>query len=202
MLQLQWDFSMSGGQTPDPLEMVRRMNVSEEDPEPKSRRSTVKIREMEIDDIAHVFHLGERLFTAESAPNTYRTWDEYEVIELFYGDVEFCLVAVKDEQIVGFVLGTTITKTHSAWKYGHLVWLGVDPAFQRKGVAEKLFRRFKDVMLKHDVRMLVVDTDAENLPALRLFRRLGFGNPKQHIYLTMNMAGERQLMKRRTNGGN
>jgi len=190
------------GTAPDLLGKIGFMTASAEDPEPKSRRSSIKIREMEIDDIAQVFHLGEKLFTVESAPNTYRTWDEYEVIELFYGDVEFCLVAVKDEKIVGFILGTTITKTHSAWKYGHLVWLAVDPALQRKGVAEKLFRRFKDVMLKHDVRMLVVDTDAENLPALRLFRRLGFGNPKQHIYLTMNMAGERQLMKKKANGGN
>lgn len=175
--------------------------ASTEEDAARPKRPAIKIREMEIDDIAQVFHLGEKLFTAESAPNTYRTWDEYEVIELFYGDVEFCLVAVLGEKIVGFVLGTTITKTHSAWKYGHLVWLAVDPPFQGKGIAEKLFKRFKDVMLKHDVRMLVVDTDAENLPALRLFRRLGFGNPQQHIYLTMNLAGERQLMRKRSNGG-
>ncbi len=37
------------------------------------------------------------------------------------------------------------------------------PAYQRKGIAEKLFRRFKDIMLKNDVRMLIVDTQIETL---------------------------------------
>jgi len=74
------------------------------------------------------------------------------------------------------------------------------PAYQRKGIAEKLFRRFKDIMLKNDVRMLIVDTQAENLPALHLFRKLGFGQPQEHIYLTMNVAAEHQRMKKRENG--
>jgi ribosomal protein S18 acetylase RimI-like enzyme len=166
----------------------------------KNRRHIVKIREMEIDDVAKVFHLGEKLFKAEEVPNTYRTWDEYEVIELFHGDAEFCLVAELEDEIVGFALGTTITKSHSAWKYGHLVWLGVAPEFQRLGVAQKLFNRFKDIMLKSHVRMLLVDTEAENLPALHLFRKLGFGNPQQHIYLTMNLAAESQIFKKKLNG--
>ncbi|MBN1848852.1 MAG: GNAT family N-acetyltransferase [Deltaproteobacteria bacterium] len=174
---------------------------NEESEGPKQKRPAVKIRQMEIDDIAKVFHLGETLFKAGEAPNTYRTWDEYEVIELFYGDVEFCSVAVLKKKIIGFALGSTITKSHSAWKYGHLIWLGVDPAHQQMGVAEKLFKRFKEVMLKENVRMLVVDTEAENIPALKLFRKLGFRNPQQHIYLTMNLESERQLLKKRENGG-
>ena len=61
------------GTAPDLLGKIGFMTASAEDPEPKSRRSSIKIREMEIDDIAQVFHLGEKLFTVESAPNTYRT---------------------------------------------------------------------------------------------------------------------------------
>jgi len=155
---------------------------------------------MEIDDLAQVFHLGEKLFSAEKVPNMYRTWDEFEVIELFNADSEFCLVAEMDHQIVGFALGTTITKTHSAWKYGHMVWLGVNPSLHRKGVAERLFHRFKDLMIKDGVRMLLVDTEAENLPALHFFRKLGFGNPQQHIYLNMNLAAQKLSQKRTANG--
>ena len=62
---------------------------TQEDPEQKKKRVNVAIREMEIDDIAAVFHLGEQLFTAQEVPNLYRTWDEYEVITLFQGDPEF-----------------------------------------------------------------------------------------------------------------
>jgi len=164
------------------------------------KRPVIKIREMLIDDIAIVFHMGEELFKAQEVPNMYRTWDPYEVVGLFNSDTEFCLVAEIDDDIIGFALGTTIEKSHSAWKYGYLIWLGVMPAYQRKGIAEKLFRRFKDIMLKNDVRMLIVDTQAENLPALHLFRKLGFGQPQEHIYLNMNVAAEHQRMKKRENG--
>jgi ribosomal protein S18 acetylase RimI-like enzyme len=73
----------------------------------------------------------------------------------------------------------------------------VDPAWQRAGVAEKLFHRFKDLMLEDGVRMLIVDTEAENLPALFFFRKMGFANPQEHIYLSLNLASEIQLLKKR-----
>lgn len=174
--------------------------VSEKGNPSKTRRSGVKIRLMEIDDLAEVFHLGERLFEADRFPNTYRTWDQFEIIELFHGDSEFCLVAEQDDCLVGFALGATLTKSHSAWKYGHLIWLGVDPDFQRQNVAERLFSRFRDIMLRNNVRMLLVDTEAENLPALRFFRKMGFGSPRQHIYLSMNLAAQSQQLKKRLNG--
>lgn len=170
-----------------------------EQKEPKNGRSEIlqlKIRAMEIDDIARVFHLGEQLFEAESMPNLYRTWDEFEVIELFSSDTENCLVAELKNEIVGFALGTTVSKAHSAWKYGHLIWLGVRESYQRLGVGKKLYQRFLSVMLQQGVRMLIVDTQAENLSALRFFREMGFGNPRQHIYLSLNLAAEQQARKK------
>jgi hypothetical protein len=47
--------------------------------------------------------------------------------------------------------------------------------------------------------MLIVDSQAENLPALHFFRKMGFGNPKEHIYLTMNLAVEQLLLKKKHN---
>lgn len=166
--------------------------------ETRAPSQQVKIREMEIDDIAKIFHLGERLFEAGSMPNLYRTWDEFEVTELYNSDTENCLVAELDGELVGFALGTTISKSNSAWKYGHLVWLGVDPHCQRHGVAEKLFFRFRSIMRRQGVRMLIVDTQAENLAALRFFRKMGFGNPSQHIYLSLNMGGSHHARKKST----
>lgn len=166
-----------------------------ENPNRKKKRLHITIRKMIIDDIAPVFHLGEKLFTAQKVPNLYRTWDEYEVVYLFQSDPEFCLVAEWDDSIIGFSLGTVISKTSSAWKYGHLYWLGVDPDYQRQGVAGKLFKHFQDVMLENGVRMLLVDTEADNLPALHFFRNMGFGNPQQHIYLTLNLSDQQRQFK-------
>ncbi|MEJ2429553.1 MAG: GNAT family N-acetyltransferase [Deltaproteobacteria bacterium] len=120
---------------------ARNMTIMDEGDSDKKKKSSVLIRQMEIDDLADVFHLGEKIFTAREVPNLYRTWDEYEVISLFQSDSEFCLVAEIDEKIVGFVLGTTIEKTQSAWKYGLLVWLGTEPGLQRRGIAHKLFKQ-------------------------------------------------------------
>ncbi len=171
----------------------------QEEPHRESRRPLVNIRQMEIDDLASVFHLGERLFTAREVPNLYRTWDEYEVVDLFQSDPDFCLVAEVDGRPVGFALGATLEKSRSAWKYGHLFWLGVEPSQRASGAAAKLFAHFRDLMIRSGVRMLVVDTEADNLPALKFFRKMGFGKPQEHIYLSLNLSGQRQAAKNKKN---
>ena len=166
------------------------------------KRLNIELREMEIDDLAQVFHLGERLFTSEETPNLYRTWDEFEVTGMFQEEPEFCLVADADERIVGFVMGTTITKTHSAWKYGHLVWLGVDPQFQRFGIASRLFNQFRELMLEHGVRILLIDTEADNEGALKFFRRMGFGNVEEHVYMSLNLDMQLKQIKEKKHKNN
>jgi ribosomal protein S18 acetylase RimI-like enzyme len=156
---------------------------------------------MEIDDIAHVFHLGEHIFTAEEVPTLYRTWDEYEVTSLFNSDTELCLVAEVNERIVGFALGTTVSKRRSPWKYGYLIWLGVCPEYQRQGVAGRLFDKLAEKMIEDGVRIFLVDTGASDVAALQFFRKKGFGNPEQHIYLTLNLKTYKQVRKRMNNSG-
>ena len=157
------------------------------DKDDKKKKPQIEIREMEVDDIPAVFHLGEKLFTSEEVPNLYRTWDEFEVTGNFQEEPELCLVAEDEDRIVGFALGSTIEKSRSAWKYGYLNWLGVDPQYQRYGIATKLFNAFRDLVLGLGVRMLLVDTEADNENAIKFFRSHGFGSPEKHVYLTMNL---------------
>jgi len=177
-------------------------NLCEEN---RKKKANITVRRMEIDDVASVFHLGERLFTASQVPNLFHTWDEYQVINFFQNDPESCLVAEwsdEAEGIIGFVLGTTVTKKYSAWKYGYLVWLGVDPDCHETGVGSRLFKRFRDLMLSEGARMLLVDSEADNLPALQFFRKMGFGHPQEHIFLTLNLDPERQKRNGRNKNGN
>lgn len=145
----------------------------------------IKIREMDIDDLADVFHLGEKLFTSEQYPSLYRTWDEWEVTGMFNTDPDFCLVAERGDETVGFVLGTTLEK--GAWTYGYIIWLGVSPTVQRRGIADRLVDRLIEVMIGEGVRIVFCDTDPHNAPAMRFFTRKGFANPREHVYLTMNL---------------
>lgn len=166
----------------------------------KSRkRSKVTIRPMQLDDLAPVFHLGEHLFTAREVPNLYRTWDEYELIDLYYTESDLCLVAESRKKIVGFVLGTTIEKERSAWKYGYLVWMGVAPAFQGVGVGARMVAAITELMANEGARILMVDTEADNVDSIKFFRKMGFSKPEKHIYLSLNLSGQKQ--NNRSDGG-
>lgn len=146
----------------------------------------VEIRDMDIDDLAPVFHLGESLFTSDLYPYLYRTWDEWEVIGQYNTDPEYCLVAEIEGDLAGFVLGTIISK--ASWVYGYIIWLGVSPQFQRRGVADKLVDKIVERMIEEGARFMLVDTDPANEPAIKFFRRKGFGNPRRHVYLSMNLS--------------
>jgi ribosomal protein S18 acetylase RimI-like enzyme len=151
------------------------------------RETNLNIREMIVDDIPAVFHLGEELFTPQKYPNLYRTWDEYEVMNLFMADREFCLVASLRKKLVGFALATYVEKSRTAWNYGHLVWLGVDPAYQRQGIANKLVVLLRDKMVQKGVRILLVDTQSDNKKAIKFFKKHKFSNPTNHVYMTLNL---------------
>jgi len=156
------------------------------------------IREMSIDDLSDVFHLGEEIFTAEFSTSLYRTWDEYEITTLFNSDSELCLVAEAGDLIVGFVLGTTVEKHHSPWKYGYLVWLGVRKGLQKARVGERLFREIRRRMQNQGVRMIIIDTDADNEAAIRFFQKQGFGNVQEHVYMTLNLTRPKRRAKEKT----
>ena len=151
-----------------------------------STHSSVYVRELEIDDIAPVYHLGEELFTSNSYPYLYRTWDQWEVIGLYNTDPEYCLVAQIEGQLAGFILGTVITK--ASWTYGYILWLGVSPNFQRTGVGDALVEKLIERMVEDGARFMLVDTDPANIPAVKFFTRKGFGNSRQHIFLSMNLS--------------
>lgn len=162
------------------------------------RRTDVEIREMEIDDLPVVFHMGDRTFTSET-PNLYRTWDEYEVTGLFTTEPGYCLVAEDRESgtVVGFAMGTTVTKPRSPWKYGYLVWMAVHGAFRKLGIGDRLVRRLADRMVEEGVRILLVDTDAKNAQALAFFRAQGFEHPHPHVYLSMNLDDLRRKRQKK-----
>jgi ribosomal protein S18 acetylase RimI-like enzyme len=48
--------------------------------------------------------------------------------------------------------------------------------------------------------MMIVDTDAENAPAISFFRHHGFVNEDQHVYLSKNLTshpGYQRLRRRK-----
>lgn len=175
-----------------------RMSDSSVD-HPRDRRaaSSLEIRDMELEDLSPVFHLGEQLFTRD-VPNLYRTWDEYEVTEYFQSEPELALVADLGGRLVGFAMGTIYEKRRSSWSYGHMTWIGVDPQAARRGVGSRLFREMLSRLERLGARMLVVDTEADNDAALAFFAKHGFGTPHKHLYLSLNLSARRSRMEGRS----
>jgi len=158
------------------------------------KKSEVNIRQMEIDDIAAVYHLGEKLFTTEEFPMLYRTWDPYEVADCFASDPDYCLVAEADKKIVGFILATTIEKLGTAWKkYGYLSWMGVDGAFRRTNLGRRLYRMMEERLKEDGVRMVIADTEGDNKAAIAFFKAMGFSRRAQHVWLAKTL---RRLAKK------
>ncbi len=153
-------------------------------------KDPVRVRDMTIDDFSEVFHMGEELFTSDYSPSMYRTWDEYEITTLYNSDSELCLVAEDEAEdgLLGFALGTTVDKSNSAWKYGYLVWIGVRPGLHQKGVGARLFSELKQRMVEQGVRMIIIDTDADNEAGIRFFKKQGFDNIQKHVYMTLNLS--------------
>lgn len=159
------------------------------------------IREMELEDLPAVYALGRRLYTADRWPTLYRTWDEYDLVVQFASEGELCLVAEHDGAVVGFALGSLIEKRRSAWRYGYLEWLGVAPEVSGRGVARRLLQRLTDLFIDAGARMMLVDTEADNERAIEFFRRAGFGNPVDHVYLSKNLTSSAAYRERRTRTG-
>jgi ribosomal protein S18 acetylase RimI-like enzyme len=154
----------------------------------KRKKDKTTIRQMEIDDISAVYHLGEKLFTSEELPILYRTWDPYEVTDYFSSDPDYCLVAEVDDKVVGFILANTIEKEATAWKrYGYLSWIGVDEAFQRTGLGLRLYRELEERFQKEGVRMIIADTETENEEAIAFFKTIGFSPARRHVWLAKTL---------------
>ena len=164
-------------------------------------RPEITVREMELDDLAPVYHLGERLFTCDLYPFLYRTWDEWEVVCHYNTDPEFSLVAEVDDILGGFIIGTLISK--ASWTYGYIVWLGVDQAFQSTGVAHKLYDKLVERMVEAGARYLIADTDPSNTAALKFFTKKGFKGEREHVVLSLNLSRTeryRTILEKHGNG--
>ena len=154
----------------------------------KTPSKSLTVREMELEDLPAVYALGESVFTADKWPSLYRTWDEYEPVSLFYSDGEFCFVAEVKNRLVGFALGSLIEKRNSSWTYGYLTWLATDQAQKRKGIATLLIAEITDAFIHAGARMMIVDTDAKNKAAIKLFRKHHFLHEDRHVYLSKSLV--------------
>src|SRR5438034_2646867 len=144
----------------------------------------LRIRDMTIDDMPIVYSIGNSVFTKDSYVFLYRTWETYEVTELFSSDPELCIVAEHEGVVIGFALGFIMSKPRSPWTYGYLVWTGIKEEFQRYKIGKRLYLEFEKRARQLGARMMIIDTEGTNVPALKFFKAMGFSKGSEHVWMT------------------
>jgi ribosomal protein S18 acetylase RimI-like enzyme len=155
----------------------------------KKRISHLEIRQMSLEDLPEVWHLGEKIFTPSSLQFTYRTWNIDELLALFSGDPELCLVAedTESKKIVGFAIGTILKRPYSPWTYGYFAWIGVRKLRRKHGVGRRLYRELEKRFKDKGARIAIVDVESNNPAGIQFIKRLGFKEAQTYIWFSKNL---------------
>ncbi|MDH7478108.1 MAG: N-acetyltransferase [Candidatus Bathyarchaeota archaeon] len=155
----------------------------------QKRKAQIEIRQMTLEDLSEVWHLGEKIFTPSSLQFTYRTWNINELLSYFYSDQELCLVAenTNSKKIVGFALGTILKRPFSPWTYGYFVWAGVQKMKQRSGVGRRLYKELEKRFKDKGARIVIVDVESTNQVGIHFIKKLGFKEAQSYIWYSKNI---------------
>jgi len=134
--------------------------------------------------------------------------DIYTVIDLEYQNFEYpyppevinflyefhrdtFLVAEKDENVIGFVIGIVQKKE------GHVLVIAIRDDYKKRGIGTFLMKKLIDAYKKKGITRLELEVRASNVAALSMYRNLGFKitNRLKHYYEN----GEDGFLLRREN---
>ncbi|MEM3011348.1 MAG: N-acetyltransferase [Candidatus Bathyarchaeia archaeon] len=158
----------------------------------KKEKKQIEIRQMTLEDLSQVWHLGEKIFTPSSLQFTYRTWNIDELLSFFSSDPELCLVAedINSKRIVGFALGTILKRPYSPWTYGYFVWAGTQKRLQKRGVGRRLYKELEKRMREKGARIAIVDVESNNQAGINFIKKLGFREGQTYIWYSKNLEQE------------
>lgn len=155
----------------------------------KRGKPQIEIRQMGLEDLSDVWHLGEKIFTSSNLQFTYRTWNIDELLSLFYSNPELCLIAQdrKSKRIVGFAIGTILKRPYSPWTYGYFLWAGVQKVKQKSGIGRRLYRELEKRLKDNGARIVIVDVESNNLAGIRFIKKLGFKEAQTYVWYSKSL---------------
>ncbi len=129
----------------------------------------VKIRPMEPEDIDGILEVDRKISGVKRA-TTYRDL----VQEVLGGEVDMSFVAEVDNQFVGFVLAYLTYVREQVSEACVIQIFGVDPKYQRQGIASKLIQALIDRCRSKNIKLVRVMLEERDSELQSLFKRLGF----------------------------
>lgn len=109
-----------------------------------------------------------------------------------WGHLCFMALNPEDSSLIGVIVCKL--ETHSSHspptRRGYIAMLAVSSSFRGQGVATALVKKAIDAMAERNADEVVLETEETNIPAMRLYERLGFLRSKKlhRYYLNGNSA--------------
>lgn len=109
-----------------------------------------------------------------------------------WGHLCFMALNPEDSSLIGVIICKLEThSSHAApTRRGYIAMLAVSSSFRGQGIATSLVKKAIDAMAARSADEVVLETEETNVPAMRLYERLGFLRSKKlhRYYLNGNSA--------------
>ena len=129
----------------------------------------VEIRPMEPEDISGILVVDRKVSGVQRAL-TYRDL----VREALGGQIDMSFVAEVDNQFVGFVMAYLTYVREQVSEACVIQIFGVDPQYQRQGIASKLIQALLDKCRSKKIKLVRVMIDERDSELQGFFKRMGF----------------------------
>ena len=143
----------------------------------------MRIERMTADRVCAVAELEQLCFADP--------WSEKSIASELENKLAFWLVAVEDDQVVGYIGSQTVMDESD------MMNVAVHPDHRRKGVAEMLILQLMQDLKQRENLNLSLEVRASNMPAITLYEKLGFAqagrrpnyyrNPKEDAIILRKM---------------
>lgn len=155
---------------------------------------SVLIQQAAIGDLERLYQIERECFTSEA-------FSKGELIYLLRSPGSISLTARTNGEIAGFIMGSV--QKRGKTETGHIFTLDVAVKRRRKGVGQKLLKRFEQILAERGVETCYLEVRADNVAALELYRKNGYVKVEQlKNYYQRGVHGVRLKKTLSTRGNN
>ena len=118
------------------------------------------VRAVIPDDIYTVLNLENQNFDYPYPP---------EIINFLYECYRDTFLVVENKkEVIGFVIGITQKDE------GHILVIAIRDDYKKKGIGTFLMKKLMDIYEKNGIKKLKLEVRVSNVPAISMYKRLGF----------------------------
>jgi ribosomal protein S18 acetylase RimI-like enzyme len=151
------------------------------------KEEEIKIRKARLQDVEQIYLLGKQIKELQYSEK-FEFHDKEELNEFVKEKKEnILLVAVKREQIVGFLYARVLTRCAGGWCM--LDNIAVAEEYRSKGIGKSLLNGLYDILKKRSVNYVQVLVDAESNKAREFWKKRGFKEKKNFIWAEKILNG-------------